>query len=96
MNDNDDTNKGYIRELIKYPGCKKPVSLDDIQKKVFGETPGNVIIELSPDYNPNTGRLETNGRPVGMFESNSSSTLDISVFKFDIKYPTKKRSDSSD
>jgi hypothetical protein len=61
---NDDNRE----EIIKYPGTKKSVTPDDIERKVFGENPGHVLPELSPKWNFDLGMLESNSKPVRMFE----------------------------
>jgi hypothetical protein len=56
------------------PQCEKNKRLIDLQSKIIEPNAGNFIPQLSPDYNPRTGMLESdNSRPVGFISSDSSS-----------------------
>ena len=55
------------------PPCDREI-MQSIRDKVIGQNPSNFFPEASPNYNPNTGRIELlNSKPVGMFESSSGS-----------------------
>ena len=59
-----------FEEFVKYKGTR-PCDVElskSIEDKVLGENPGHVIPELSPNYDFRTGMIESNSRPVGMFE----------------------------
>ena len=66
-------------EYVKYLGTdsltqyEKNKRLLDLQNKIIEPNRGNFIPELSPDYNPNTGILETNYRPVRMTSTDSAN-----------------------
>lgn len=64
----DDDNGEYVTYN------KKPsVTPNDIRDRLFGES-GAWVPEISPNYNPNTGRIELpNSKPVGVFDSSSNS-----------------------
>jgi len=71
----DDNNDEYIHELIKYKGtrpCPDEV-MRTIHDKVIDQGQSNFIPEISPNYNPNTGRLESNSKPVGLYGTESGN-----------------------
>ena len=70
----------YTREHLKYlasgssPPCEINKKLLDLQSMIVEPNKGNFIPELSPNYNPNTGRIEIDGnRPVGMVNNDSAN-----------------------
>jgi hypothetical protein len=66
-------------ERVRYLGidslsqCEENERLIDLQNKIIQPNRGNFIPELSPDYNPNTGMVETNYRPVRMIEDDPAN-----------------------
>jgi hypothetical protein len=78
-------------EYVKYlgigslPQCEKNERLLDLQDKIVEPNTGNFIPELSPDYNPSTGRLESDShKPVRMI-SNDSANAGIIATKWIIR-----------
>jgi hypothetical protein len=71
----------YTREHLKclasgsLPQCEINKKIKELHDKIIPPNPSNFIPELSPNWNPNTGRLESdNRRPVRMFDLGSSNT----------------------
>ena len=69
----------YTREHLKYLASGSPTQCEvnkkllDLQNMIVEPNKGNFIPELSPNFNPNTGRLEMDSRrPVGMIDNNNS------------------------
>jgi hypothetical protein len=76
----DERTKEYVRYLGtgSLPQCEKNKRLLDLQSKVIEPNKGNFIPELSPNWNPKTGMLESdNIRPVGLISSDSSNSNKI-------------------
>lgn len=46
--------------------CRRKRMTREIHDKIIPPNPGNVIPELSPDWNFDLGMLESNSKPVGM------------------------------
>jgi hypothetical protein len=55
------------------PPCEVNKKLLDLQNMIIGPNKGDFIPGLSPNYNPNTGRLEINDRHVGMIDIHSAN-----------------------
>ena len=80
------------KEYVKYlgigslPQCEKNKRLLDLQSRIIEPNKGNFLPELSPNWNPKTGMLESdNSKPVGMISSDSSNAGRIAT-KWIIKY----------
>jgi hypothetical protein len=72
----DERTKEYVKYLGvgSLPQCEKNKRLLELQNRIIEPNKGNFILELSPDYNPNTGMLEASGfRPVRVFDDNSAN-----------------------
>jgi hypothetical protein len=70
------TDPRYVKYLGigSLPQCEKNKRLIDLQSKIIEPNRGNFIPELSPNWNPKTGMLESdNIKPVGMISSDSSN-----------------------
>ena len=60
-----------IKGITKMPQCEINRRVQELHDWIIPPNPSNFIPELSPNYNPNTGVVESNSRPVRMFESDS-------------------------
>lgn len=73
-----------VRKQI--PPCEQNRIMQELHDRIIPPYSSNFIPEASPNWNPNTGMLESNSRPVRMFEPNTNSSGPTTAFKFDIKY----------
>ena len=75
----DERTRRYIGEIVKYNDVPSPCDrekYESIRDKVIDKGPSNFIPELSPDYNPKTGMIESDSiRPVRMFDLDSNSGM---------------------
>ena len=60
-----------MKGITKMPQCEMNRRALALQDMIIPPNKGNFIPELSPNYNPNTGMIETNSRPVRMYETGS-------------------------
>ncbi len=65
--------------------CEINRRLQEVRDKIIEPNRSNFIPELSPDWNPNTGTLETESRPVGMIDTGSNSNPSYIAKKWIIK-----------
>ena len=60
-----------IEERMKnaIPPCELNKRMQEVHDMIIPPNPSNFFPELSPDWNPKTGTLESNNRPVGMIST---------------------------
>ena len=64
-----------IKGITKMPQCEINRRAQELQDMIIPPNPSNFFPELSPQYNPKTGMLETDSsRPVGMISTDSTNT----------------------
>ena len=72
-------------EYVRYKGmglsqCEINKRLQELHDRIIEPNKGHFIPELSPDYNPRTGMLESdNSRPVRMFDIGSSPNKPVAT-----------------
>lgn len=53
--------------------CEQSKMMQTIRDSVIPSAPSNYFPELSPNWNPNSGMLESDSRPVGLYGTESNS-----------------------
>lgn len=50
-----------------------------IRDRIIDQGPSNYIPEISPNYNPNSGMMEYNSKPVGLYGTESAGTRPLAT-----------------
>lgn len=85
MTDTADNRTVKYLGIGSLPQCEKNKRLLELQNMIIEPNAGHFLPELSPDYNPKTGLLESDSKPVGMIKSDPSTAGKIAT-KWNIKY----------